>query len=311
MNRRQPRDMAASVRQRLYNLSKERREDFGGILARYASERLLYRLSLSAHAGRFVLKGATLFNVWSGEPHRATRDLDLLGVGMSAVADLEEVFRDVCQVSAEEDGIVFLPESVSGRLIRGGQEYEGVRIAIEARPGQARIRLQIDIGFGDAVVPGPEEIVYPTLLDFSPPRLRSYPREVVVAEKYQAMVVLGIANTRMKDFYDLWVLSNQFGFEGVRLCSAIRATFGRRRTSLPVEPPLALTPSFGEDATRRVQWEAFIRRGRLEVPIEGTLGGVIRRLSDFLLPRTTAIASGQPFEFIWLPAGPWTAHTTG
>lgn len=257
------------------------------------------------------MKGATLFNVWSGEPHRATRDLDLLGVGMSAVADLEEVFRDVCQVSAQEDGIAFLPESVSGRLIREGQEYEGVRIAIEARLGQARIRLQIDIGFGDAVVPGPEEIVYPTLLDFSPPRLRSYPREVVVAEKYQAMVVLGIANTRMKDFYDLWVLSNQFGFEGVRLCSAIRATFGRRRTSLPVEPPLALTPSFGEDATRRVQWEAFIRRGRLEVPIEGTLGGVIRRLSDFLLPPTTAIASGQPFEFIWLPAGPWTAHTTG
>ena len=219
--------MAASVRGRLLKLSRERREEFHGLLTRYALERLLYRLGLSGHREQFVLKGAMLFPLWKSEPHRPTRDLDLLGKGNPTIAHLEQVFGEVCRVSAGEDGIQFLPDTVVGVQIREDQVYEGVRIRLVARLAGATIPLQIDIGFGDVVTPAPTEVEYPTILDFPPPRLQAYPRETVIAEKLQAMVTLGIANSRMKDFYDVWVLAQSFAFEGDLLCRAIQATFAR------------------------------------------------------------------------------------
>jgi Nucleotidyl transferase AbiEii toxin, Type IV TA system len=195
------RNIAASVRQRLLNASRARREDFQVTLTRYALERLLYRLSKSAHRGQFIIKGAMLFSAWNEVPHRPTRDLDLLSFGTSDISRLEGIFREIVNTEVEPDGLEFFTESVCGGRIKEDHEYEGVRLSIQARLEQARLSLQIDVGFGDAVTPAPEEIEYPTLLsDLPAPRLRAYSRYSVVAEKFQAMVMLGIVNTRMKDF---------------------------------------------------------------------------------------------------------------
>ena len=264
MNSRQPRNLAASVRQRLLNLAKERQEDFQLVLTRYGLERTMYRLSRSKHRSQFVLKGALLFSLWSDVPHRATRDLDLLGRGASDIPRLGNIFREIIATEVEEDGLEFHQESVRGERIREDQEYAGVRIHFEANLAAARIFIQVDIGFGDAVIPDAEEMEYPTLLDFPKPRLLVYPREAVIAEKFQAMTMLGIANSRMKDFYDIWVLSRKFGFQGKALGEAIKATFARRETPLPTESPLALTQEFCDDQGKQAQWRAFINRAKLE-----------------------------------------------
>lgn len=303
-SRRPPRPLAASVRERLFNLAKERQEDFQLMLTRYALERTMYRLSRSPHRGQFVLKGAMLFSLWGDEPHRATRDLDLLGRGASNLSRLEQVFREIITTAVEDDGLDFRPESAHGERIREDQEYAGVRIHCEARLAAARIPIQVDIGFGDAVTPAPEEVEYPTLLDSPKPRLLAYRREAVVAEKFHAMVALGIANSRMKDFYDLWVLSRKFNFDGKVLGEAIRATFAQRETPLPPEPPLALTSVFYEDPGKQVQWKAFLHRTRLKSG-EATLADIVLTLRDFLLPPVIARAKGESFEKQWPPAGPW------
>ena len=232
MSEQRPSNRAASVRQKLLNLARERGEEFQFVLTRYAIERVLYRLSRSAHADRFVLKGAMLFELWTGQTHRSTLDVDLLSEVSNDVDRLLAVFREVVAAEVEDDGLVIDPASVRGEQIREDQHYQGVRLTATATLAGARIPLQIDIGFGDAVVPGPQQAEYPTLLDSSPPRLWVYPKETVVAEKFEAMVSLGIANSRMKDFYDLYVLSERFDFDGDLLARAIAATFARRRTAL-------------------------------------------------------------------------------
>ena len=204
---------AHSVRQRLLNLSRERGEEFQFVLNRYALERLLARLSRSSQAERFVLKGAMLFALWTGLPHRATKDLDLLAQGSNVVADMVEVFRDFCGETREEEALVFDAESVAGERIKEDQDYEAVRIRLSANLGSARIALQVDVGFGDATYPEPEMVEYPSLLGFPPAWVRAYQKETVVAEKFHAMTVLGIGNSRMKDFYDLWVMSREFEFD--------------------------------------------------------------------------------------------------
>lgn len=309
MSPRQHRDVAASVRQRLLNRARERGEDFQLVLTYYAVERLLYRLSRSAHHERFVLKGAMLFSVWSGVPHRATRDLDLLGHGDNAVSALERAFREICRTTVEEDGLEFLEESVRGEEIRDEQDYQGVRLAFIARLAGARIPIRVDIGFGDAVSPPPETVKYPTLLDLPAPRLLAYPREGVVAEKFQTMVMLGIANSRMRDFFDVWYLAQQFEFVGARLCGAIQATFGRRKTSLPPQAPLALTAEFHGDRDKQLQWGAFLRRAGLDADRK-TLPQVAESLRAFLLPPTAALARSVPFDMIWSPGGPWRPVTS-
>jgi hypothetical protein len=294
--------MAASVRARLTQLPARRGYDFQQVLTSYAIERLLFRLSVSQHAGSFVLKGATLFTLWEGFPHRQTRDLDLLGFGENSIERLVTVFRQVCAVSAGDDGLVF--GKISGEPIRALQEYGGIRLHVSVVLERAVIPLGVDIGFGDQITPPPKEVEFPTLLDFPKPKLRAYPVETVVAEKFEAMVRLDMANSRMKDFYDLSYLAHTMAFDGDRLCAAIQATFNRRSSVLPQNLPVALTNEFAANPTKLTQWRAFCRkdtRTKTEVP----LGEVVKFIGVFLLPPTQAIAAGKPFGSSWSPGGPW------
>ena len=305
MGRDQLANVAASVRQRLLNRTRAQSEDYQVLLTRYALERFLYRLSQSPYQNRFVVKGAMLFLLWEDEFHRTTRDLDLLAFDSGEIARLEATVREICTVAVDkEDGVVFRPETVHGRAIREDQIHDGVRVTVEARLGSARLPLQIDIGFGDAIIPMPEKAAFPVLLDLPTPILLVYPKETVVAEKFQAMVDLGIANSRMKDFYDLWYLSRHFAFDGPTLVQAIKATFERRRTSLPSEHPLALTAEFADDTAKQAQWNAFLHRGGLKTE-SVTLQEVIDILNDFLWPPASAAATGASFEPAWRPTGPW------
>lgn len=274
------RDIGASVRSRLLKLARDRGQPFDLVITRYALERLLYRLSESAHRNRFALKGAMLITTWFADPHRPTRDLDLLGFGDSAEESILSVFREVCGMPMD-DGITFEVDNLRIERIREELEYGGLRLRTTANLSRARINVVIDVGFGDAVEPGLEEIEFPVLLESPAPRLRAYSRETVIAEKFQAMVHLGRANSRMKDFYDVWVLSKAYGFDPDRLAKAIAATFERRRTAIPSEVPDALTPEFARDASKRRQWDAFVRElaagpGSLEI--------VVSDLAAFLMP---------------------------
>jgi hypothetical protein len=299
-----PRNLAASVRHRLTELARQQGEEFLLVLTRYVIERFLYRLSRSERHDDFILKGATLFQLWTTHLHRPTRDLDLLGKGDHSIERLVEVFRAVCGLAVEDDGLVFDPETVRGEPIREDQEYEGARIRCEARLGQAKITLQIDVGFGDAITPRAVEVEFPAMLEFPAPRLRAYPRQTVVAEKFQAMVALGITNSRMKDFFDLWVLAHDFSFEGPTLCRAIRATFHRRQTALPAETPLALTAEFGADPAKVKQWQAFLKKGKLDLA-GVALEEVCSFLNGFLLPPAWALVQEKGFEMAWPTGGPW------
>ena len=278
-------NVAASVRQRLLNRSREAGEDYNLLLARYGNERLLYRLSVSPHAGRFVLKGALLFAAWIGTPHRPTRDLDLLGRGDPSPDALAGVFRELCDLPVDrDDGLRLDARGVVAREIREGHEYDGVRVTLPSLLGNARVPLQVDVGFGDAITPGPVTLTYPTLLpDSPPPVLAAYPPETVVAEKLQAMVDLGLANTRMKDFYDAWLLLRDFDLDDAVLAEAVRATFARRGTPLPPEVPTALTAAFADDGAKRRQWDAFVRRAGLATGCPD-LPGVVATLRGRLLP---------------------------
>lgn len=304
MSENQPSNLPASVRQRLLNIAKRDGEAFDLVLTRYALERLLYRLGQSQYHDQFLLKGAMLFAVWGGESHRPTRDVDLLGFGTSELPLVEKIFQDICQVSVEPDGLEFIPDTMRAIEIREDQEYQGVRVSFEARLGNAVIPIQIDIGYGDAVTPAPEDIIYPTVLDFAAPKLRAYPIYTVVAEKFQAMVWLGIANSRMKDFYDIWIIMRKFPFEGKILSQAVEATFARRKTPLPMNAPLALTKMFANDAAKQTQWKAFLRKNTL--PVNGmTFPDIITALHGFLMPPTLAAASGLAFNATWTSGGAW------
>lgn len=298
-------NLPASVHQRLLRLSQERETSFNLLLVQYGNERLLYRLSRSPYAQRFVLKGALVFAVWQVKAYRPTRDLDLLGYGDSSREAIAQVFQDICTLPVEADGLVFDTESIRVSEIREEQEYGGLRVTLTARLGKARIPLRIDIGFGDVVSPSPVEVIYPTLLGSPAPRLRTYSKETIVAEKLQAMISLGFLNSRLKDFYDVWVLSREFSFDGTTLCQAIRATFAHRSTAVPQNVPTALTAAFGEDAGKNKQWEAFLARGEIDAG-DIRFSEVIGELARFLLPVLSAIGHGEEFGKSWPPRGPWT-----
>jgi predicted nucleotidyltransferase component of viral defense system len=274
------RNMGGSVRARLLNLTKDRNQPNDLLLTRYALERLLYRPSITKHRERFVLKGAMLMTIWFEDSFRPTRDLDLLGFGDPDPQAMLAVFREFLAVPAD-DGIVFNVEGLAVDLIREELEYAGLRIKTDAEIAGARVRIIVDVGFGDAIEPGPIELVLPVLLDFPPPRLRAYPREAVIAEKFQAMVALGRANSRMKDFYDIWLLSRTYEFEGDALARAIAATFARRKTSIPVDPPYALTRAFADDRAKQQQWMSFAEAIGAELP---TLAEIVEDLAGFLMP---------------------------
>jgi Nucleotidyl transferase AbiEii toxin, Type IV TA system len=297
------RNLPASVRQRLLTLSKRRKEPFDLMLVRYGIERLLYRLSRSPHAEKFLLKGAMLFAIWSDGTHRPTRDVDLLGFGPRGDEVLKAIFTDLCRLETEPDGLTFLPDSVSAAPIREEAAYPGTRILLEARLANARISVQVDIGFGDVVTPAPEEIEFPSLLDFPAPHLRAYPIYTVVAEKLEASVRLGEANTRMKDFFDLWFLSQKFPFDGELLKDAITRTFSRREMPLPATVPVALTPEFA--ALKATTWAVFIRRNAL-APVEMT--ATLDLIRAFAWPVMKAASNAVVFDEHWTPAKGWNPN---
>jgi hypothetical protein len=294
---------AHSVRDRLLKLSKERGEDFNFLLVRYAIERLLHRITRTGHAGEFVLKGAMLFTIWSNLPHRATKDLDLLGFGAPDLERLADIFRKVCVTAVEDDGVSFDPTTVTAARIKEDAEYEGVRVMLTGKLGSAKLAVQVDVGFGDAVTPEPLATDFPTLLASPPIRIRAYPREAVVAEKLHAMVHLGLTNSRMKDFFDIWFLCREFSFDGPSLRDAVVATFERRATPIPIEPPVALTTTFALDAAKQMQWKAFLSRSKaMEANV--TLSEVIEGIAPFLLPTLQNEVTGT-MPTTWTPGGPW------
>ncbi|MFN7641528.1 MAG: nucleotidyl transferase AbiEii/AbiGii toxin family protein [Burkholderiales bacterium] len=258
------RNLAASIRARLKQRADTKKQDFNLILTHYGLERLLYRLSISPLAGNYLLKGALLFSLWYDRPHRPTRDADLLGFGPDDIDSAVAAFREICAMEVE-DGIAFDLASVKGSVIRKEAGYGGVRIDLLAKLDGARITLQVDIGFGDAVTPAPELVSYPVLLEDLPaPQLRSYPKYTVVAEKFHAVCLLGMANTRMKDYFDLWVLLTEGALESTELSRAINATFARRQLQVPDTTPSGLSDAFAQDAVKTAQWIAFLKKNRLQ-----------------------------------------------
>lgn len=307
MSPKDKRNLAASVRDRLLALARERGEEFQLTLTRYGLERLMYRLSQSQYADRFILKGAMLFVLWSDEPHRPTRDVDFLGLGDMSEDALVAVFREICTLPVEEDGVTFDPDTIRVAPIRDDSEYGGMRINLRGDLGGASIPVQVDIGIGDAVVPEPLETSYPILLDGPAPILRSYPRDTFVAEKYQAIVALGIANSRMKDYFDVWTIAREHSFVGATLSEALKTTFERRRTAIPDETPLGLGPEFARDSQKNSQWQAFVSRlGAPAADQRPALPDVCAELVEFLGPPTRAARDGVEWDANWPPGGPWS-----
>jgi len=299
--------LAQSIHQRLLNRAHKQQEDPNLVFIRFAMERLLYRLSCSDHRERFVLKGAMLFALWTDQVHRPTRDLDLLGMGDASDEAMVKVFREIVSTEVEADGLAFEPEGISITEIREAQEYAGKRLNVPARLGNTILNLQVDIGFGDAITPAANDVTYPTLLDLPAPRIKAYPHETVVAEKLEAMVALGTMTSRMKDFYDLWTMSQTFTFSGSTVTQAITATFDRRGTAIPEEDPVALGTVFSNDATKQTQWKAFLRRNKFaEIPFTQ----VIEDLRVFLLKPLRAAQQQKEFPRTWSPCGPWDGSST-
>ncbi len=291
------------MRSRLLNIARERGEDFQFVLTQYANERLLFRIATSPHRDRFILKGASLFNVWTGVPHRATKDVDLLGFGDPGEENIRQVFSEILTLDVPDDGIRFELDTLAVNPIRESQDSDGVRVIFYAELAAARIRLQVDVGFGDAVTPDAIEIDFPTLLDFPSPKLRAYQKETAIAEKLEAMVRLEMANSRMKDFYDIRVLARDFDFDGEVLARAIQATFEAHRISIPAQLPMALTSVFTDDPTKNTQWSGFVRKSG--VSDAGTLADTVDAVAAFLKAPLAAASSGNPCHVIWRAPGPW------
>lgn len=295
-------NIAASVRAKLKNKAKEKNVEFQNLLVRFGNERLLYRLSRSEYQTAFMLKGASLFTVWTGEPHRPTKDMDLLGFGKNDIPTLENIFREVSRIDGE-DGLEFFPESIKGAEIRAEKIYQGVRITMHASLDGAKIPLQVDIGFGDAVTPKAKTETLPTILDLPKPKLRIYPKETVIAEKFEAMVKLGIGNSRMKDFWDVRFLIKNFSFEGELIQKAIRATFANRQTVVPQDLPVALTEVFTRNSEVIADWRAFIKRGKITSDTD--FESVIESLREFFKPIIEAETQNTALGRNWTPKAGW------
>lgn len=298
------RDLSASVSARLLNQAKQTGDDYQRLLTTFCFERFLYRLGVSSASGRFVLKGAMLLRLWSDRPYRATRDLDLLRKGDGSAAAIRTDIETICATKVEADAVEFDPAALSIEPIRAEDEYAGTRVTLPSRCGSARLTLQIDMGLGDTVWPQPKPCAYPALLDFPAPTVLAYPPEAVIAEKLEAMVVLGDRNSRIKDFFDLHYLANRFEFDRATLAEATRRTFARRRTPLPAEEPIGLTSAYWQNPSRSSQVRAFTRRAGLTVtPDPGT--EILGTLRPFLLPVFDDLRRRAQTPGVWRPGGPW------
>ena len=298
------RNVGASIRARLLKKSRETGEDFQFLLQRYVAERFLYRLGKSQHRERYVLKGAMLLVLWGEAVYRPTRDLDFTGYGSSLADDVRSTIREICEIQVADDGVIFDSREIAIESIREHGEYDSLRARFKATLDRARIRMQIDIGFGNAIQPAPTYAHYPTLLDAPPPQIRVYPREAVVAEKLHAMVVLGQRNSRYKDFYDLHTLAQHLAFDGEHLTRAVIATFERRHTTISRPLPVALTPRFYGHAGRAEQWRSYLDRNELP-GAPSDFGAVGELLLSFLRKPWDTMAGGSGFTGSWSQGGPW------
>jgi predicted nucleotidyltransferase component of viral defense system len=299
------RNVAASVQARLLQVSRNSKLSLQDLLERYCTERLLYRLSRSQYQSRFILKGAMLLIVWGeGSSERVTRDADLLGFDDNSPAAAKTTFREICGVRVEDDGVEFEIQSVATEEIRSGQENVGVRVTLWARVGNARIPVQADIGFGDAFTLEPVEIEFPSLLEMPRPALKAYTKETALAEKFEAMVTLGERNSRMKDYFDIWLLSHRFDFKGESLAKAIAATFARRKTEIPATVPVGLGLGFASDLSKQNQWKAFWRKAVRTEPLPD-FKEVVDHAREFLLPAAQAATKTTQWQKVWGKGGPW------
>ena len=303
MTKRQYKNIAASIRQRLLNKARGTGRPFSELLQYFAMERFLYRLSKSSYADNFILKGALMLTVWKAPLTRPTMDIDFLGRIENSVETLVKVTREICQQEVEPDGIVFDVTNVDAERIAEDADYEGIRIRFRGSLDTARFVIQLDIGFGDIIVPSPESMNYPTILDLPTPHLRGYSKESTIAEKFEAMVKLGILNSRMKDFFDIWLMARQFDFDGTTLTEAISKTFSTRGTSIQADP-IGLTKTFGGDTEKAAQWRGFVRKNRL-ADVPQNFVEVITAIATFLGPIAKNLVEGRVFMATWKAPGPW------
>lgn len=297
-------NIAASVHARLLKRRSETGEDFQFLLQRYASERFLYRLGLSSYRDRFILKGAMLYSLWGGAVYRPTRDLDLEGFGSNSENEILAVFRNILSIEAGDDGIQYQVETLAIESILEEADDHGLRVQFQAVLGKARLPIQIDVGFGDAVEPPPIDVEFPTLLGHPAPHIRSYPMEAVVAEKMHAIVVRGASNSRMKDFLDLHFLSSSFAFNGSILLRSVAATFESRNTKPEGGIPDALLSGFYTAADKSEQWRSYVTRNKM-TGVSEEFQWVGDKLMIFLGPLWKALESGITFDCDWNPGGPW------
>ena len=297
-------NVSASIRARLLNKNREVGKVFELTLRRYGGERFLYRLGESKYRDHFILKGAMLLLVWGNEVFRPTRDIDFTGYGSSRMDDVRSTIREICLIPCPEDGIMFNCEKVEVRPIRPDDEYDGLQARFEAMLEGARIPMRIDIGFGDVIHPPPSDACYPTLLGGPPPRIRIYPRESVVAEKFHAMVLLQGRNTRYKDFYDVYGLALHFAFEGECLTKSIGASFVQRGTAISVTLPIVLTAGFYANADRAIQWHRYLDQDNLSM-VPANFGVTGELLRSFLTGPWDALARNRKFAGSWPEGGPW------
>jgi len=303
MKKRPHMDIAASVRQRLLNRARETGRPLNELLQYFAMERFLYRLSRSRYSDNFVLKGALMLAAWKAPVSRPTMDIDLLGRMDNSIEAIITSIRDICSQEVVPDGIIFDLGSIRGERITEDAYDEGVRVRFKGSLDTARLTMQVDIGFGDVVVAGPAFLEFPTILDLPAPKLHGYSKESTIAEKFEAVVKLGELNSRMKDFFDIWLLSRQIDFEGKKLAKAIKKTFFARRTEIQSEP-IALTKAFFEEPVMVTQWRGFIRKNRLtNVPEDFRV--VVEAIAVFLGPVSKSLAEERPFEATWKAPGPW------
>ena len=290
---------AASVRAKLLNLSRAKGLPLNALMEQYATGRFLYRLAQSQYRECFILKGAQLFRVWGAEEYRPTRDLDLLGTGKATEESIQAIFTELTQEEAEPpDGLEWGDVMVTS--IRDEVAYGGIRAKVGVHLDGALLRIQIDVGFGDAITPEAVEKEWHELLPFPSARLLVYPPETVIAEKLEAAVSLGINNSRMKDLYDLHWLQSHLNFEGALLSDAVSNTFTRRGTGVPEKPPIVLTDEFAHHSQKLLQWNAFLSKGRLE---SAPLDNVVGDLAEFLLP----VLRKDVMDCQWNPSQKWHA----
>lgn len=297
-------NLTASIRARLQNKANDTGRPFAEVLQYYGIERFLYRFSKSKYKDKFILKGALMFGVWNVPERRTTIDIDFLGRFDNQAIEIEKAMKDVCGADVEADGLAFDANTVTAQKIKEDADYQGVRVKFTGFLERSRISMQIDVGFGDAVYPKPKMIDYPVILDLPKPRLKGYAPETVVSEKFEAMVQLGLLNSRMKDFYDIWLMMRQFDFEGPELAKALKRTFDHRKTSFPQGKQLFAEEIYDENSDRQMLWKTFLKKGNIKHAPD-KLSIIAKDIEEFLRKPLEAINRGEDFKGWWKAPGPW------